>query len=295
MTIEKGLVLGVGEVLWDLLPEGKQMGGAPANFAYHCGQLGAPSMIASRVGNDPLGAKIKDFLAWNNVGDLVQTDPEKPTGTVEVELKEQGIPEYNIIEDVAWDFIEFSTSLREAASNAEVVCFGSLAQRSTASRHAIQQVLHHIKKDKWRLFDINLRQDYYDEDIITESVKLCNVLKINDEELEVLKHMFTLPSGQDEAIDAVMQQYGIKLLALTMGENGSWLYDGGKRSYMETPKVDVADTVGAGDSFAAALAVGLMKGQDLETIHEAAVQLSAFVCTQKGATPKHGVQKFYPD
>jgi fructokinase len=295
MEIEKGLVLGVGEVLWDLLPEGRQLGGAPANFAYHCAQLGAPSMIASRVGNDQLGAKIKDFLAWNNVGDLVQTDPGKPTGTVEVKLKEQGVPEYNIIEDVAWDFIEFSTSLREAATNADVVCFGSLAQRNAVSRAAIQQVLRHNDKETWRIFDINLRQHYYDEDILSESLNLCNVLKINDEELEVLKEMFGLGSGREEAIEGLVQRYGVKVLALTLGEQGSWLYDGVQRSFMETPRVNVVDTVGAGDSFTAAMAVGLMKEQDLKTIHKAAVQLSAFVCTQKGATPKHGERKFYPD
>jgi fructokinase len=288
MIFKNGLVLGIGEILWDLLPEGRQLGGAPANFAFHCRQLGASSIVASSVGSDIPGARIKDFLAWNLIGDLVQTDHNRPTGTVEVSLDESGIPSYKIVEGVAWDYIHFNAALGEIAKTADIICFGSLAQRGDVSRETIRRVLTESKKDAFKIFDINIRQHFYDRDLLQISMKLANVLKVNDEELVLLTRLFDLPAEEDQAVRHLVKQFDLRLLALTKGASGSCLYKGDEKSVLETPQVNVVDTVGAGDAFTAALAVGLFKDLPLGEIHKGAVGLSAYVCTREGGTPKHG-------
>ncbi len=293
MIFENGLVLGIGEILWDLLPEGRQLGGAPANFAFHCKQLGASAIVASSVGNDQPGAKIKDFLAWNHIGDLVQTDPKKPTGVVEVHVDSNGVPTYNIIENVAWDYMHYNSGIGEIAKTADVICFGSLAQRNDVSKLTIQRTLKESNDKCLRIFDINIRQDYYSKQLLIESLILANVLKINGDELDLLIRLLDLPIDPEKAIESLMQQFDLRLLALTMGEKGSSLHMVNERSFLETPKVQVLDTVGAGDSFTAALAVGLLKGLPLSDVHAAAVALSAYVCTMKGATPKHEGLQFF--
>jgi fructokinase len=293
MIFKNGLVLGIGEILWDLLPEGRQLGGAPANFAFHCRQLGAATIVASSVGGDIKGARIKDFLAWNLLGDLVQTDHHRPTGTVEVTLDENGIPSYKIIEDVAWDYIQYNTAIGEIAKTADVICFGSLAQRHHVSRNTILRVLKESKENCLKIFDINLRQNFYDNQILTESLGKANVLKINEEEFNILIDIFGLNADQDTAAGSMIEKFNLKVLALTAGEKGSYLYKPKEKSFIRTPEVKVVDTVGAGDAFTAAMAVGLYKDLPLKKIHEGAVKLSAYVCTRQGATPEHDNLKIF--
>lgn len=277
-------VIGIGEILWDMLPEGKQLGGAPTNFAYHAHQLGLHSSVISSVGNDEMGHEI--IHAIEDAGILSFIDViEKPTGTVSVQLDKNGIPNYVIHEDVAWDFITPSESASEFAKHADAVCFGTLAQRAETSYYSIQELLKTIPDTAIKVFDINMRQRFYNENIIRKSLNKANVLKINDEEILVFAEMFRLSGDEFEIIHQILDNYKLKVLALTKGSEGSWLISRDEDSYLDTPKVLVADTVGAGDSFTAGLVAGLLNNKPLKEIHQSAVDISAFVCTQKGATP----------
>jgi len=277
-------VIGIGEILWDLLPDGKQLGGAPTNFAYHARQLGHHSSIISSVGNDELGCEIIQNIKDTGIVSFIDTI-DKPTGTVSVQLDKNGIPGYVIHEDVAWDFITPSESALEFASQADAICFGSLAQRAETSYYSIQEILKTVPDTALKVFDINMRQRFYNENIIRKSLKKANVLKINDEEILVFAEMFGISGDEFEAMHQILDNYKLKVLALTKGAEGSWLITQEEDSYMETPKVIVADTVGAGDSFTAGLVAGLLNNKPLKEIHRSAVDISAFVCTQKGGTP----------
>lgn len=278
----------MGEALWDVLPEGKKIGGAPANFAYHVSQLGFDSYVVSAVGNDVLGDEIIDVFAEKHVQHYLQR-VDYPTGTVQVSLDEQGVPCYDIRKNVAWDNIPFNITLEEMAHCTRAVCFGSLAQRSTMSRETISKFLDAMPDDESRLkiFDINLRQSFYTKDIIESSCRRCNILKINDEELVTVSRLFGY-SGNDtqEKCRILLTKYNLKILILTCGAEGSYVFTPGTVSYQETPKVEVADTVGAGDSFTAAFCASLLKGKSVIDAHRFAVKVSAFVCTQSGAMPK---------
>jgi len=282
---ERHIVLGVGEILWDLLPEGKQLGGATTNFAYHACQLGTNGYVVSSVGKDALGDEIVEIINNNGVGNLLSVDPEHATGIVEVELGERGIPTYNIIEGVAWDHIQVSDETLLRVRKADAVCFGSLAQRHSDSRESIRSILGAVPDDCIRVFDINLRQHFYNKDVIESSLFLADVLKINEEELVIVSNYFNLPKEEVDACDALLDKFDLRLVVLTRGENGSYLITRDELSYEETPEVKIADTVGAGDSFTATMVVGLLKGLPIPEIHKKAVNLSAYVCTQKGATP----------
>lgn len=283
---KKHIILGVGEILWDMLPEGKQLGGAPTNFAYHACQLGGNGYVASSVGGDSLGREIMNIINKNRMGNLIAIDSIHPTGTVEVTLTDRGIPTYNIIENVAWDYIPVIRKTLDLVGNADAICFGSLAQRNTVSRNSIHEILKVAPVNCLKVFDINLRQQFYTEEIIKQSLELSNVLKINNEELTLLQPFFDLPVDQEKACHTLIRKFDLRLVALTRGENGSYLINSRETSYEETPRVDIEDTVGAGDSFTAAMVVGLLKNKPLKDVHKDAVKLSAFVCTQKGATPE---------
>ena len=216
-----------------------------------------------------------------------------PTGTVNVTLKDNGIPSYEIIENVAWDKIPHTEEIKAAASKADAICFGSLAQRSEVSRATIQAVLQDAPDRCLKVFDINLRQNFYSQAIIEDSLQYCNVLKINDEELVVLAGMFGWKGSDPEICKFLVDHYNLELLALTCGENGSWLFTKDESSFLKTPKVKVADTVGAGDSFTGSMIVGKLKNMPLSELHEMAVKVSAFVCTQKGATPTYQLSEIY--
>ncbi len=278
--------VGLGEALWDLLPEGKQLGGAPANFAYHARMLGADGVIVSRVGDDDLGREILARLAAVNLGGrYIGVDGEHPTGTVSVELDSHGQPDYVIHEGVAWDFIATTPDLTALAATADAVCFGSLCQRSPVSRETIRQFLAATRPECLRIFDINLRQAYYSREIVADMLDVSDVLKLNDDELGVVAEMLSITGDEDDIARRLVDRYSLHLVALTRGRAGSSLYAPGQTARQEGLAVDVADTVGAGDSFTAAVAMGLLRGHDLDRIGEHASRLAGYVCSCNGAMP----------
>lgn len=281
-------VVGMGEALWDVLPEGKKIGGAPANFAYHVSQFGLPGYVVSAVGDDPLGHEIVENFTSKGLNFSLAEVPY-PTGTVQVEIDQAGIPQYDIKENVAWDNIPFTTNLEELAKNTRAFCFGSLAQRNVVSRNTINAFLDAMPQDDDTLvvFDVNLRQGFYNQEILTNSMNRCNILKINDEELVTVSRMFGYPGiDLQDKCWILLGKYNLKMLILTCGINGSYVFTPGNVSFLPTPKVKVVDTVGAGDSFTAAFIASILKGESVTEAHHKAVETSAYVCTQPGAMPK---------
>ena len=280
-------VVGMGEALWDMLPEGKKIGGAPANFAYHISQFGLDSRVVSAVGDDELGAEIMDNFREKKLNCMIETVPY-PTGTVLVQLDRNGVPCYDIREGVAWDNIPYTPALEGLARQTRAVCFGSLAQRSVVSRETSNPLLD-AKPDgegQYKIFDINLRQGFYTKEILCNSMCKCNILKINDEELVTISRMFGYPGiDLQDKCWILLAKYNLKMLILTCGVNGSYVFTPGNVSFVETPKVEVADTVGAGDSFTASFVSAILKGKSVPEAHKLAVDVSGFVCTQNGAMP----------
>ncbi|MBR1879030.1 MAG: carbohydrate kinase [Paludibacteraceae bacterium] len=292
----KKYVIGLGEALFDCLPEGRKLGGAPANFAYHVSQFGLNGCAISAIGDDELGEEIVDTFKKVKLNHILPV-VEQPTGTVKVTLDDKGVPQYEICLGVAWDNIPLTDEMIEVAKQAQAVCFGSLAQRSEVSRATIQAFLEAAPADALKVFDINLRQQWYTAEVIAESLHRANILKINDEELDVVATMLlgepTAP-GQLIAEDAaktrricreLITRYNLRMLILTCGAIGSYVFTADEESYVATPKVQVADTVGAGDSFTATFVAQLLLGKPMREAHERAVRVSAFVCTQHGAMP----------
>ena len=294
-------VVGIGEALFDCLPEGRKLGGAPANFAYHVSQFGLNGCAISAIGADELGDEIVNkFTAIReslSTFNFQLSTVEQPTGTVKVTLDNKGIPQYDICLGVAWDNIPLTQEMLHVARHAEAICFGSLAQRCATSRETIHAFLDEAPKDALRVFDINLRQSWYTAEVIAESLAKANVLKINDEELDVVATMLlgepTVP-GHLIAEDAektrricreLIAKYNLKMLILTCGAIGSYVFTADEESYVQTPKVLVADTVGAGDSFTATFVAQILLGKSIREAHKKAVEVSAFVCTQNGAMP----------
>jgi len=285
--MNKRYVVGLGEALWDMLPEGKKLGGAPANFAYHAGQFGLNTLAVSALGEDALAEETIEALKKNRLNYLMPRVPY-PTGTVQVTLSGDGIPSYEIKENVAWDNIPYTPEIAEVAKNCRAVCFGSLAQRNVTSWATIRQFLDDTPEDCLKIFDINLRQQFFTKDVIEESFKRCNILKINDEELVVIEHLFGY-EGLDMrgTCEKLVTEYGLKMLVLTCGTNGSYVFAKTITSFQPTPKVEVADTVGAGDSFTGSFCAAILNGKQVEEAHRIAVEVSAYVCTQNGAMPKY--------
>ena len=282
------IIVGMGEALWDVLPEGKKIGGAPANFAYHVSQFGFDSRVVSAVGNDDLGDEILKVFKEKQLKHQLQT-VNYPTGTVQVTLDDNGIPCYDIKEGVAWDNIPFTDDLKRLALSTRAVCFGSLAQRNEVSRTSINRFLDTMPdgEGQLKIFDINLRQGFFTKDIIRDSCQRCNVLKINDEELVAISRLFGYPGiDLQDKCWILLAKYNLKMLILTCGTNGSYVFTPGVVSFQETPKVPVADTVGAGDSFTATFTAALLKGKSVPEAHKLAVEVSAYVCTQSGAMPE---------
>lgn len=278
-------VIGIGEALWDMLPEGKKLGGAPANFAYHARQFGHEAIAVSAIGQDKLGEEIVEALEEHRLPYHLDR-VEYPTGTVQVTLDAQGVPQYEIKTDVAWDNIPYTKELAALAADCKAVCFGSLAQRNAVSRESIGLFLDAVPQDCLKVFDINLRQDFYGKEVLEESFRRCNILKINDEELVVIARMFQLPGlSLEDKCRSLIKTYGLQMLILTCGVNGSYVFYEGGMSFLDTPKVQVADTVGAGDSFTGAFVASLLNGKTVPEAHETAVKVSAFVCTRSGAMP----------
>lgn len=281
------IVIGMGEALWDVLPEGKKIGGAPANFAYHVSQFGLPGYVVSAVGDDALGKEIVENFTSKGLNQLIAEVPY-PTGTVQVEIDQAGIPQYDIKENVAWDNIPYTDSLEALAKRTKAVCFGSLAQRNVVSRETINRFLDAMPQsdDSLVVFDVNLRQGFYNKEILCNSMSRCNILKINDEELVTVSRMFGYPGiDLQDKCWILLGKYNLKMLILTCGINGSYVFTPGNVSFQPTPKVEVADTVGAGDSFTAAFIASILKGRSVQDAHSRAVRTSAYVCTRKGAMP----------
>ncbi|RKW62502.1 MAG: carbohydrate kinase [Prevotella sp.] len=279
-------IVGLGEALWDVLPEGKKLGGAPANFAYHAGQFGLDTLAISAVGEDQLGDETLSALEEKGLKYIMPRVPF-PTGTVQVELDAQGVPAYEIREGVAWDNIPFTSEMEKVARSCKAVCWGSLAQRHEVSRNTIHRFLDATPPTCLKIFDINLRQTFYDEEVIRASLKRCNILKINDEELVTIGRLFGYP-GLDMSNKCwlILGKYNLDMLVLTCGVNGSYVFKPGAMTFLETPKVDVADTVGAGDSFTASFCAAILKGLSVSDAHQLAVETSAYVCTCNGAMPR---------
>lgn len=282
---KKNIIVGLGEALWDCLPEGRKIGGAPANFAYHSSQFDNEAWAVSAVGNDALGEETVAVLKEKGLN-LIMPKVDFPTGTVEVTLDEQGVATYDIREGSAWDNVPFTPEMEALAKRCDAVCFGSLAQRSEVTKETIYRFLNAVPSDCLRIFDINLRQHFYSKEIIQESLRRCNILKINDEELVLIGRMFGYPGLDIEnKCWLIMGKYNLDMLVLTCGVNGSYVFSKGAMSFLETPKVEVADTVGAGDSFTGSFVASILGGMTIPEAHRVGVTVSAFVCTQNGAMP----------
>ena len=284
---QQNYIVGIGEALWDMLPEGRKIGGAPANFTYHVSQFGLDAVAVSAVGDDELGAEIRHTFEEKDLQTQLATVPY-PTGTVAVTLDAKGIPQYEICEGVAWDNIPFSPELEALARNTIAVCYGTLAQRNSVSRKTIESFIATMPADGIKICDINLRGTFYNKEILESSMRACDILKINDEEIDEVSRLLgaEFPTQRMAALN-LMSRYDIDILILTCGTNGSYIYSmDGTESFLPTPKVKVADTVGAGDSFTGAFIAALLCGKDIKKAHALAVEVSAYVCTQNGAMPE---------
>ncbi|WP_020473979.1 carbohydrate kinase family protein [Zavarzinella formosa] len=279
-------ITAIGEVLWDLLPEGRQLGGAPANFACHARSLGADATLISRVGQDDLGREVlARFAAKGFPPETIQQDNNAPTGTVSVEVDAGGQPKYTIHADVAWDHLQADESAGQAVAKADAICFGSLGQRSALARSSIQTLVKSARPETLRVFDVNLRPPFWTREVVEQSIRLADVLKLNDQELPILAGLFGISGDEREQVTGLAGRFHLKLVALTRGAGGSLLL--AEERWSEHPgfPVTVRDAVGAGDSFTATLVVGWLRHHDLDDINRMANEVAAYVCTQPGATP----------
>ncbi|KAE8127107.1 MULTISPECIES: carbohydrate kinase family protein [Bifidobacterium] len=286
----KPIVLSLGELLWDMLPSGKRAGGAPVNFAYHAAMNGVEGYAISALGQDDLGDELLLETEKSGVKSIIQRNAW-PTGTVQVALK-NGIPEYTIVKNVAWDHILLTRELIDLVKKADAVCFGTLALRSQESHDTIIELLKHTKPNALKFFDINLRGDHYSKQLIEELLKSATVFKLNDAELLLLRDMFDIRgASDDEACRWFLTQYNLDYVVLTGGSTFSTIISKtNESSTLATPHVEVVDTVGAGDSFSGTFTAKILTGSTLEEAHRAAVNTSAFVCTKDGAWPKYPEQ-----
>ena len=277
------IIVGLGEVLWDVFPNRSVLGGAPANFAYNANQLGYDSYIVSAVGNDELGEKALSLLDERGLSYVINK-VDYPTGSVGVELNDKGVPNFTIHEGVAWDNIPFTDELKELASKTDTVSFGTLAQRCNTSNDTIKQFLNAMPENSHKVFDINLRQHFYSKEVIEDSLRLSTMLKLNEDEVLVIADLFGYKETDEKVLcKDLLHKYDLELVILTKGTDGSYIITKDEVSFQPTQKVEVIDTVGAGDSFTAAFIVSYMNGKSLQEAHKTAVEVSAFICTQHGA------------
>jgi fructokinase len=283
----KRVVIGIGELLWDILPAGRQLGGAPANFACHARSLGADARLVSRIGSDTLGKEILERLRMMGLPeDCVSVDESAPTGTVSVTLAAQGQPSFTIHENAAWDRLTPSVAALALARRADAICFGTLGQRCPRARAAIQLVVAATQPEALRIFDINLRQHYYSTEIIESSLNAANILKLNEQELQVLSDLMDLKGSVGQQIELLAQRHNLQFVALTRGARGSLLYSEGRLSDSPGLFTEVVDAVGAGDAFTAALALALLAKWNLDDANQWANEIACYVCSQSGATPR---------
>lgn len=282
------VIVGLGEVLWDIFSDGPRFGGAPANFVCSAAGLARGRFevaMASAVGTDELGQRAIAALVDYQVSVDAVAQVKYPTGQVHVRLDNQGQATYEFAMDTAWDRLEWSSGLAELALRSDVVCFGTLGQRSSHSLTTIRRFVGATRPTALRILDINLRPPFYSDAVILDSLRLANVLKLNDEELPVLARLTGLTGTPTNMLGQLAKKYELQVVALTRGANGAILMQGGEISESPGVETKVVDTVGAGDAYTAALAIGLIKGRGLETINRTACEVAAYVCSQSGATP----------
>ncbi len=289
-------VIGLGEILWDLLPSGRQLGGAPANFAYCSHLLGNRAVVASRIGSDHLGREVRDSLLRSGITDqFLQTDPEHSTGTVNVQVDSAGQPKFEIADNAAWDFLSWTDLWQALAESAHAVCFGSLAQRSEISRRTMLDFLDATKPEALRVFDVNLRQSFYSAEIVLESVKRANVVKLNHEEVPRVRELLAIDNSDEMAFcREVLQKFHLQLVCVTRGADGSLLCDRNNTDEHPGFRIQIKDTVGAGDAFTAALVHELLRGATLAQMNDLANRMGAWVASSSGAMPplpKQGLER----
>jgi fructokinase len=287
MFHDRPRVFGVGELLWDLLPQGKQLGGAPGNVMYFAGALGADATLISRVGSDPLGDEALMQLTQLNVDTrAISRDPQHRTGTASIDLDQKRNAKFVIQQPVAWDFIPADPQLVREVEQADAICFGTLAQRMPTSRHSIRQLVESTSRSALRILDINLRPPFCEPEVIHDSLTMANVLKINHEELATIAELLELAGSEIDCAREVLNQFELRLVAVTKGAEGSLLVTNDRVSTHPgiRPQV-IRDTIGAGDAFTAALIIGLLRNHDLDALHDRAARLASYVCSQSGATP----------
>jgi len=286
LAITNKVVVGIGELLWDVFPSEKHIGGSPANFIYHINQLGASGIIVSSIGKDSQGNEIYDNLKYLGISvEYIQQNNHLPTGISRVQIDSDSTPSYKIDENVAWDNIVQSDAINKLANECSAVYFGTLAQRSKVSRDTINKFLQNTKPDTLKICDINFRKPFYNQEIVFKSLEICNILKLNIDELQILCDILKINESEDKTLEILTENYTLDLIALTKGK-GSRIFSKDCDSHMPPRKIEIEDTVGAGDSFTAGMVIGLLKGLSLIEVHKLADQIATFVCTKQGATPK---------
>lgn len=287
--IHRPIVVGIGELLWDMLPTGKRAGGAPINVVYHASKHCADGYAVSAVGKDRDGDEIIAELQKKHIKYVLDRN-DYPTSKVLVELQ-NGIPSYTIVEDTAWDHIRPTPEALSLIQKADAVCYGSLALRHHEARAAIIKLIEAAPEKAIKFFDINLRQNYFSRDLIDTLLQKATILKINDDEIKVIRNLFDFTDSDEDICKKLMRDYNLQYLAFTAGENYSIIYSDTEKSYLPTPKVKVEDTVGAGDAFSGTFICSVLHGKTMREAHIAAVETAAFVCTQSGAWPDYEEKK----
>lgn len=282
--MKKLKVIAVGEIVWDMLPAGKQLGGAPLNFAFFSKELGAEAYAVSAIGNDVLGDETLAVASATGVNlDYLQRN-NLPTSRVLISLDNEGVPQYEIVENVAWDALECPQMILDLVKDASVMCWGSLAQRSVTSRQSVLAMLAAAPKECVKVFDINIRQHYYSREVIETSLGYADILKLNEDELPLVASLLGLSGQERDIVRQLIEKYALKYLVYTHGADFSEVFSAtGEYSHVPTPKVRVVDTVGAGDSFTAVFVTSILQGLSMAESHARAVEVSAYVCTQNGA------------
>lgn len=292
MATKSHVIVGLGEVLWDLLPKGKELGGAPANFAYMTSLLGDRGVVASRIGRDRLGnAAARRLQRLGLKAAYVQVDSKHKTGTAKVDVDSDGQPQFQFNENSAWDFFEWTSAWQALAEQTDAVCFGSLAQRSLQSRDTHRLFLRALRPGVLRVFDVNLRPPHYNADTLAESAKHTDIMKLNQDELPKVAQLLGAPQSEgEEAAKWLLKTWGLQLVCVTHGAQGSMLVSKKETHHHKGYETVVADTVGAGDAFTAGLVHRFLRGASLEEMNEAANRMGSWVASQKGATPRAEVK-----
>ena len=282
--MKKFTIAGIGELLWDVLPATEELGGAPVNFAYHVNGLGATGIPISTIGADDRGEKALKKLRVKGVNtSAISVSRQYPTGFVDVMVDNKGIATYRFPDNVAWDYLNINSVASELQNDLDAVCFGSLAQRSGHSHEVIQSFLNGLKAETLKIYDVNLRQNFYSLKVVDESLSQADIVKLNDEELSVLAELLHISSGEKVALETLLKSYSLEMVILTRGSKGSLIMTPEEISEQQGTKIEVVDTIGAGDSFTAAVTIGYLQQRALAEIHAKANELAAFVCSRRGA------------